>query len=516
MSGLKINITKTKVIRIGPIRETDRRFCRENDLEWVTEFVALGIKYNVLDMENITINNISEKIDSMKKQTQLWLYRNITPIGRVCISKSLILSQIIHILQTLPTPEKTFFKQIENLCVDFIWKNKRHEINKTLLCKSIKKGGMAMIDLYEFDMSLKITWVRKIEQGNPDWIDFAKKFKIDRLTLTDEIYHKKLASLTSNPFWKSVIIAYSKWYVKFNKNADISTNLIHIWGNPRINIPFNSDLYLNKMVYLQDLFTENGIMRTKEQLEELTGTRVMMTTYFSLRKAIPKQWTDELKDITRTYKVNLPKHVKWLLKDKKGTSNIRKIFNEDNTEIPKGQIKWEIEFGNEVLDSDFLYNLPNLCKQNARTKYFQFQVLHRTLITNKKLHQFNIRDNEICEHCGMVETISHLLYECVQSQEIWNNLKIWLNAIMAKPVTIEKSTILLGSVDNEIIINYIFIIVKHEIYKSKWNRTETNLIKIKKILKSHMDLDIYLGTIKKCLPKILGKWSSVYNNLKNI
>ena len=98
-----------------------------------------------------------------------------------------------------------------------------------------------------------------------------------------------------------MIIAYSKWYVKFNKTADISTNLIHIWGNPRINIPFNSDLYLNKIIYLQDLFTENGIMRTKEQLEEITGTRLMMTTYFSLRKAIPKHWTDELKNTTKTY-----------------------------------------------------------------------------------------------------------------------------------------------------------------------------------------------------------------------
>ena len=129
MSGLEININKTKVIRIGPIRETDRRYCRENDLEWVTEFVALGIKYNVLNMKDITIQNIEEKLDSMKKIIQNWLYRNITPIGRVCIAKSLILSKIIHILQALPTPPSKFLKAIENLLVDFIWKNKRHEIN---------------------------------------------------------------------------------------------------------------------------------------------------------------------------------------------------------------------------------------------------------------------------------------------------------------------------------------------------------------------------------------------------
>ena len=193
-----------------------------------------------------------------------------------------------------------------------------------------------MIDLLEFDMSLKITLVRKIEKGNPDWLEFAQNFKIDRLSLTDEVYHKKLATSTSNPFWRSVIIAYSNWYVKFNKTADVSTNLIHIWGNPRIKIPFNANLYLNKIVYLQNLFTENGIIRTKEQLEEITGIRVMMTTYISLRKAIPKMWTDELKNVTKNYEVNLPKHVRWLLKDKKGTVNIKMIFNEDKSEIPKG------------------------------------------------------------------------------------------------------------------------------------------------------------------------------------
>ena len=40
ISDLKINMNKTKVIRIGPIRETDRRFYRENNLEWVSKYSA--------------------------------------------------------------------------------------------------------------------------------------------------------------------------------------------------------------------------------------------------------------------------------------------------------------------------------------------------------------------------------------------------------------------------------------------------------------------------------------------
>ena len=65
ISGLKINIKKTKVIRIGNIRETDRRYCKENNLDWVTSFVALGITYDVLNMHNLTIININEKLPQM-------------------------------------------------------------------------------------------------------------------------------------------------------------------------------------------------------------------------------------------------------------------------------------------------------------------------------------------------------------------------------------------------------------------------------------------------------------------
>ena len=38
-SGLKINFSKTKVIRLGNIRETDRRFGRENNLDWTQMFM---------------------------------------------------------------------------------------------------------------------------------------------------------------------------------------------------------------------------------------------------------------------------------------------------------------------------------------------------------------------------------------------------------------------------------------------------------------------------------------------
>ena len=48
-----------------------------------------------------------------------------------------------------------------------------------------------MLNLTEFDHSLKITWLRKLLNANPDWKEFPNVYKIDRLVFTDTNYHKK-------------------------------------------------------------------------------------------------------------------------------------------------------------------------------------------------------------------------------------------------------------------------------------------------------------------------------------
>ena len=141
-------------------------------------------------------------------------------------------------------------------------------------------------------------------------------------------------------------------------------------------------------------------------------------------------------------------------------------------------------------------------------------MLHRTLVTNRTLKQFGIRDSEKCEHCDEIETISHLLYDCPSAQEIWNQTKTWLTNEYAQTFHIDKKSVLIGNIHNEIIINYILTIIKHEIFKQKWNKKQLNIHKIKRILKNHMDLEIYIGTVKNNVQKVLGRWSTLYSHLK--
>ena len=82
-------------------------------------------------------------------------------------------------------------------------------------------------------------------------------------------------------------------------------------------------------------------------------------------------------------------------------------------------------------------------------------------------------------------------------------------------INFDKKAILLGDKNNETVINTIILITKHEIYKKKWKARFLNLNYLKNSFKNQMNIEIYIGTINNRLPKVLGKWSSLYNVLRN-
>ena len=109
-----------------------------------------------------------------------------------------------------------------------------------------------------------------------------------------------------------------------------------------------------------------------------------------------------------------------------------------------------------------------------------------------------------------------MLFECNRVNRLWAELQIWLSTKMNKAPVFNVHSVILGNRDNETIINYVTLITKHEIYKSKWNKSNISIIQLKNVLKHHMNLDIYIYWYNKKLPKTLGKWSALYNALRTL
>ena len=111
MSGLKMNKEKTKMIWIGRKRFTKEKLSISTKLNWGnTEFNLLGIEFST-NLKIISEINYNKAYKKMEAEIEKWKYRYLTPIGRICLIKTNIISKVVHLLTILPTPE-SFFKKL--------------------------------------------------------------------------------------------------------------------------------------------------------------------------------------------------------------------------------------------------------------------------------------------------------------------------------------------------------------------------------------------------------------------
>ena len=200
ISGLKVNTEKTKVIQIGVLRDNRMRLCEDLNLIWSQKCTSLGINYDIENMENITDYNIDNKMKEIAILIITWSGRNITPIGKIAIIKSLLISKFTHILLSLPSPSDDIITSLENLFLNFIWNNKPPKFRLEILESTHREGGLKMTNLKTFDTALKVSWLKRLKNEYDGWEEFPRKFNIHKIILFGDRYHTQLLKYTKNKF----------------------------------------------------------------------------------------------------------------------------------------------------------------------------------------------------------------------------------------------------------------------------------------------------------------------------
>ena len=111
-SGLKPNIYKTKAVWIGSKIGSKDIICRDTGLQWTTEpFTILGVTYtaNLKNMEKLNFDN---KLAIIQKEITQWSKRNISPLGKITVVKSLLLSKFTHLFTSLHKPSLQWIQQL--------------------------------------------------------------------------------------------------------------------------------------------------------------------------------------------------------------------------------------------------------------------------------------------------------------------------------------------------------------------------------------------------------------------
>ena len=75
VSGLKVNIEKTKVVQLGAVGDSRMINLEKEKIELTDEFVLLGIHFNRKDLNKITEDNCRLKFPKMKKVLRQWKRR---------------------------------------------------------------------------------------------------------------------------------------------------------------------------------------------------------------------------------------------------------------------------------------------------------------------------------------------------------------------------------------------------------------------------------------------------------
>ena len=123
---------------------------------------------------------IQTKLDSklgpsvaIKSLITTWEKRNLTTPGRVAIAKSLLLSQLVYIMQVLDFTQESL-DEVESLLYAYIkGKTKRNWLSKEQIRTPKNKGGIGFFDITKFYYAQKCTIIRRYAKDQTDdvWCD---------------------------------------------------------------------------------------------------------------------------------------------------------------------------------------------------------------------------------------------------------------------------------------------------------------------------------------------------------
>ena len=90
-------------------------------LDWgTTEFNLLGLQF-LVDLNKIPAMNYSLILNKIEKILIRWRRRNLTPLGKITVLKTFVLSSLNHVFASLPSPDKQTISSLNKLMYSFLW-----------------------------------------------------------------------------------------------------------------------------------------------------------------------------------------------------------------------------------------------------------------------------------------------------------------------------------------------------------------------------------------------------------
>ena len=482
-SGLNINNDKTQIIWIGSRRNCGLRFMRDRNFIWDPgTFKILGITFST-NLEELVALNYKDKINEVIRDIAKWKKRSLTPLGKITIIKTLVLSKLTYLLTNLPDPPAEFIKELDSILYEFLWGGKAHRVKKTTMCKSYENGGLKMCNVQATIAAFKISWIRRIECGNmTDFLSLTLYPELNNLNVFGIEYLNVITKNIENKFWKDVL----KHYYKLGKVPIVAE---HKDNNQLLEEPihYNPSFKRGKEVIHIKEWVTNTILKVKD-IAEISDNTLTFLDFENFRRKfynvndtnflVYNGIVQAIRSFIQKTDKNLRTHTKnklifssrvWTIV-MGGNQKVREALDSDDL-LPTCTIKWNILFHD--LNWKNIFKKCHKTSKDTQLQWFQFRLIHRILPTERYLYICKIKDSPNCKRCGEEETISHLLWNCEPVQRFWKELE---NSLRSKCQHCERiafnlELVIFGTKSNVITdkgFDFILLMAKFYIYKCKF------------------------------------------------
>ena len=160
-----------------------------------------------------------------------------------------------------------------------------------------------------------------------------------------------------------------------------------------------------------------------------------------------------------------------------------------------------------------IYRITCFAILEAKIRIFQCKLLNNVLYLNKKLFQFGIISQSKCSFCDLYdETPYHIFYKCTYTQNLSNQLRLYISEKVALPVLNPQSAIFSFTdvLDHNYFLgNHLLRIFKYNIYNSRVENT-LSFQSLKCVISQikHIEETISNNDLNKKI-KISNKWKLI-------
>ena len=418
LAGLELNAEKTEIL---PIISENLRidktqlifhfeyFNKNYILKPVPETRINGILFqqNEAEMRTANVENVRKKIE---KQLKSWTARQLTILGKILITKTFGVSQIIFLLQSMTLTDADF-KLLNHVLYKFIWN--RHfmaakapeRIKREIVNKSIKLGGLGMLDLILLDKSLKLKALGRLLVSNHPFLTLVRNklnlrdfFAPNLNSRVDDLTLEGINLLTGdrNLLLRSNSLDGNSYFIKALKSVKIKRTLNR---NGLASLAWFNLRRLGKTL-VNDL-DRDDLRRTEPFIER------------NLRERLKASFLNTWPNLTEDVNLCVVNGSKFIPLHKLSSKQIRTIrgdkqpitfFKIGALATPSQGINW----------ANCLSKVTNVKHQDIFLR-----LAHGELYSKERLHRYRLVDSASCARCNDIETLKHKYFECPYVAEIW-------------------------------------------------------------------------------------------------